>query len=293
MRKARIGKGRSPEFEPTEITTMSICSFISYRRDLLAALYVMALAVSHVPGQIEYETINPFGDKTTDDHDAPDLQQIVDKADELYESGGFGKAAKLYAEVLQFQPNYFPALLSRAKCLGALGEPRMALALVDQTLALVGQRAPETYREACEFKAELLANSGKFQEAIDCIEEAIKGDPTNANFLVLRASSIRNLVEASSDRHLSETGRERLQFALNSLERATGEDHPKPTREKVLFERGLIKLSLGRSEEAREDITSSLRVGGLNPDFAKRVARRLTVSAEPLVKRTRPLQAGK
>jgi len=209
------------------------------------------------------------------------VQEVVEQADALLEAGDFGGAADLYVKVLQAQPSYVPAAIAHAKCLDALGESQLALGTATDAVAQAA-RHPKLRVEALTLQAKLLIENGKYQEAVDGMEQAILQNPANADLLLLRASAFRELVNSRPTADHPEEDQKYLLFALKSMNRAAKLKNSKLTSQKILFERGLIKVALGRNDEALDDIQASLEEAELDPSFAKMIARQLTSKKQTL-----------
>lgn len=203
------------------------------------------------------------------------VSDVVDEANELLKAGDFSAAAELYGKVVNASPSFVPALIGRAKCLDALGESQLALSTASNAVNYASRHHPKLMGDARALRAKLLIDIGNYQDAVDGMDAAVLQDPANADFLLVRASALRQLVEAAPNLGRPENDQKRLLFALSSLNRAAKLDNTKPTQQKVLFERGLIKVALGRNDEARDDIQSSFEDAGLEPEFAKMIARQL------------------
>ena len=85
---------------------------------------------------------------------------------------------------------------------------------------------------------------------------------------------MRNMAERASNGQT-----EMLLRALKSLKRASKiaeSSKEESLRREILFEKGLVNLSLGRADEAFEDITKSLENSCIETRFAESIAKSLT-----------------
>ena len=146
---------------------------------LVVALFVVlspSFAQESVPKSEPAAAVESAEERSTDAEEVADPNAIWQDAEQLRKSGKYAEAAKRYGDVIQLQPNYAPAYVSKAECMNAIGELDIALQLADTAQQISGTRVPEFFTRAQSLKARILIEKGLYRDATDTIQSAIALD---------------------------------------------------------------------------------------------------------------------
>ena len=203
----------------------------------------------------------------------------LELAHQAHRSGQLSLARDLYRAVLAARPNNALALAGLGAALAQLGDPEQAIVLLESAVAL--SRGPQAAASLANL-GNALQVTGRFSQALERFEQALRYLPGNAELLVNRGNALR-LLDRSDDAAASyraalrsspmhvranealgvlEHERGRNENALQCLEAAV---RAAPQSASVWYNLGVVQMALERPQMA---VDSYARALALRPDDA-------------------------
>ncbi len=192
----------------------------------------------------------------------PNVARMLRRAFRAHEQGELGKAERLYAAVLQYDPDSFDALHLLGLLNHQRGRSEAALQLICSALATDRRRA-----DGLSSLGLVLHTMARFEEALASYDQALETEPDNLEVLNRRGVALLELGRPAE--------------ALTAFDRVLAFD---PEQIDALGNRGNALLKLNRPQDALMSYDVALRIA---PDDA----RLLTNRAHALRRLDRPREA--
>lgn len=115
-------------------------------------------------------------------------QQMVARAQQLFQAQNYDEAFKLVEQVLQVMPNNLPALILQGQLLGTAGRYSEAQQTIEHILQLDPNNAM-----GWSMRAVILSNLGQHQQALNAVERSLELDAQNPETYAIKNNIMGNL----------------------------------------------------------------------------------------------------